>query len=320
MAAITPTENTGLIVDEFIRYAQNHLTTVKGLIDTNSIYQVGPATIIQPGKIFWTGYTVTPALPSQQFTQDDFPKNDETDNMFSVPLEQEEGFFGVSEGQVDEEIQNAEDDGVKVIGTDDAFTIGTFNQGKPFVTGFKGAGAGGFSSGFSGAVTVNLGALNLGAPWPQLSAQFIGKNEGFTQNASWDVNAYRLGFGTDRIIGADGNIRKVAAGDTTTVDSALKMLQYEVVNAYKARLVGNASYQIPEATFNALNDRQKAALISYVYNVGSLSKKPEIATAIKNGNYAQAAQLIKSGPITGGGTVYPGLIRRRAEEATLFSS
>ena len=191
-----------------------------------------------------------------------------------------------------------------------------FSEGKPFVSGFRGGG--GFTAGFSGAVTVDLGALDLSADWVTLSSKFVGKNEGFAQKATWDVNAYRLGFGSDKIIGADGKIRDVVVGDVTSVDAALKMLQYELSVSYKSRLVGTGATKISEATFNSLNNKQKAALISYVYNVGSL--RPGIAEAIRNGNLASAAQQIQAGPVTAGGQTLAGLVRRRAEEATLFSS
>ena len=314
MAAINPTENTGLIVDEFIRYAQSHLTTVMGTINTTSLYPGVPATP-GPGVIIWTGYTVEPATPSQQFTEDDFPKTEETEQQFSTRMEEEEQIpIGVEEVEIDIVLDDIANEPFRVSNTEDAYTIGTFNQGKPFVSGFRGGG--GFSPGFSGAINVDLGALNLGAEWTALAAQFIGKKEGFTAKATWDVNAYRLGFGSDKILGADGTTRKVQVGDTTTTDAALKMLQYEVAGPYKNRLVGNGATQIPQATFDALNNKQKAALLSYVYNCGSL--RVGIANAVKSGNLSSAAAQIKEGPITGGGKVYPGLVKRRAEEAALF--
>jgi putative chitinase len=62
MSAVRPTDNTGVIVDEFIRYATQHLTTVTGVISTTSLYP--PLGTPGPGIINWTGYTVTPAAPS----------------------------------------------------------------------------------------------------------------------------------------------------------------------------------------------------------------------------------------------------------------
>lgn len=57
MAAITPTQQTALIVDEFINYATAHLLTVGGTITGTAVYPGVPAT---PGPIVlpWTGYVV----------------------------------------------------------------------------------------------------------------------------------------------------------------------------------------------------------------------------------------------------------------------
>lgn len=62
MSAIKPTSQTELIVDEFIRYANQHLTTVSGLITTISTYP--PAGTPGPGIIPWTGYFVPPSVPT----------------------------------------------------------------------------------------------------------------------------------------------------------------------------------------------------------------------------------------------------------------
>jgi GH24 family phage-related lysozyme (muramidase) len=338
MAAINPTNNTGLIVDEFISYATNHLNSVEGVISTVSLYAAGPPPspiqVPGPGIINWKGYFISPSTKSTIVTQDDFkPKEDVEDHNSARPTKEENIQTGTTEEEIDKKIEEEGDFSVLDIEESDIQTGEIkFNQGKPFVTGFKGGGGGGFSSGFSGAVSVDLGDLDLSADWITIAAKFIGKNEGFTERATWDVNAYRLGFGTENIIGSDGKVRKVlpdpsyykqtgekvpANGDTTTVEAALKMLQYEVSTTFKNRLVGNFDYQIPEATFNSLNDRQKAALISYVYNVGSL--RVGIATALKAGNLSSAVAQIQAGPVTPE-KYRVGLQRRRNEEASLFSA
>jgi len=56
MAAIRPTKNTGLIVDEFLRYANEHLSTITGTIYTTSNFP--PTGQPGPGFIQWKGYTV----------------------------------------------------------------------------------------------------------------------------------------------------------------------------------------------------------------------------------------------------------------------
>jgi hypothetical protein len=57
MSAIRPTKNTGLIVDEFLRYANEHLSTITGTIYTTSNYP--PLGQPGPGFIQWQGYSVS---------------------------------------------------------------------------------------------------------------------------------------------------------------------------------------------------------------------------------------------------------------------
>jgi predicted chitinase len=62
MSAIDPTNNTGLIIDDFINYAISHLSTIGGVINTTSLYP--PLQTPGPAVILWQGYTVAPATPS----------------------------------------------------------------------------------------------------------------------------------------------------------------------------------------------------------------------------------------------------------------
>jgi GH24 family phage-related lysozyme (muramidase) len=334
MSAINPTDNTALIVDEFISYAINHLNSVKGTISTISLYTAGPppspVQIPGPGILNWTGYFVSPSTPTKVVTQDDFKPKEAVDDHNSVRATKEENNInGLTENEIDKFIAEGQQPLDVSTSTDTEFGELKLNTGKPFVSGFR-SGAGGFQGG--GGTKVDLGNLDLSAPWLELAAKFVGKNEGFTDKATWDVNAYRLGFGSDKILGADGNVRDVqppasyhkqtgekipANGDRTTVEAALKMLQYELAGPYKNRLVGTGGSKIPEATFDALNNKQKAALISYVYNVGSL--RPGIAAAIRAGQLSSAVTQIQAGPVTPE-QYREGLTRRRNEEASLFST
>jgi hypothetical protein len=62
MSALPPNKNTLILINEFISYAQSHLGTVSGLIQTISQYP--PPAPPAPGFISWTGYTVAPAGPA----------------------------------------------------------------------------------------------------------------------------------------------------------------------------------------------------------------------------------------------------------------
>jgi len=95
-----------------------------------------------------------------------------------------------------------------------------------------------------------------------LCAALIGYFEGFTATAAWDVNAYRIGFGSD----TEGpECVKVTHGMTTTRTRALENL--------KARLGAferTARDQVgPE--FDKLHANAQAALVSFAYNYGRLT-------------------------------------------------
>jgi surface antigen len=61
---ISPTNSTGIIVDQFIMAATIHLNTISGIINTISMYPSAPSPFPAPGVIMWTGYIVQPAGPS----------------------------------------------------------------------------------------------------------------------------------------------------------------------------------------------------------------------------------------------------------------
>jgi GH24 family phage-related lysozyme (muramidase) len=192
---------------------------------------------------------------------------------------------------------------------------------------YKGRPGGGSSSGSGGSSSreqsrgeVNIGNIDLTAGWVDIAVAFISKKEGFTPTAKWDINKYRLGYGTDKIF-VDGKIRETnqkAPFETTTKEAATQVLKFEVATTYKKRVIGTGPNKISEAQWEALSDPAKAALISFVYNVGSLYKV--IVAAINEGNLTLAAQRIEEGPKTAGGKELKGLVKRRKEEALLFSS
>ena len=329
MAAIQPTDNTGLIVDEFISYATNHLNSVKGTIYTVSLFEAGPppspVQIPGPGVLNWNGYFIAPSTRTQLVTEDDFVPKENADEQESVkPTAEESIKNGTTEEQIDLKFFELDSgQSINVSTSDDEFGEIKFNQGKPFVSGFRAGGGGGFSSGGSGIINVDLGALDLSADWITLAAKFIGKNEGFAKAAINDEGNPRLGFGTDKILDpTTGKIRTVKYGDTTTIENALKVLQYEVAETYKNRLVGSGNSKISQADFDALNNKQKAACLSFVYNCGSFANYPNIPAAIRAKDYAKAATGLLNGPTRGAktGQLYEGLVRRRKEEATLFST
>jgi hypothetical protein len=78
MSIIDPTKNTGIIVDDFITYAQSHLTTISGIVNVTAIYPPGPPPA--PGAVQWQGYNVAGARRSEQLgtaEDQDTPEGDD---------------------------------------------------------------------------------------------------------------------------------------------------------------------------------------------------------------------------------------------------
>jgi len=169
---------------------------------------------------------------------------------------------------------------------------------------------------------LTISNVDMSRDWATIATQYLAKKEGFTEAASNDEGNLRLGYGTDKILDPGATtLRLVKAGDRTTREQAAKVLEMQVRTTYKDKVVGTGDAQITEADWNALNDRQRAACVSFVYNCGSFGFYPHIPAAIRAKNYIAAANGILNGPIGGAesGNVYSGLVRRRAEEAGMFA-
>lgn len=145
------------------------------------------------------------------------------------------------------------------------------------------------------------------------AVDLLTKFEGFTSRASWDVNAYRLGFGSDTITFSDGTYRKVVKGDTTNKENAKKDLARRI-----PQFVKRIKNQIGIETFDKLGDNTKAAVISIAYNYGNVphkairealkrNKKDEIAKVWIDSTYNDNSKL--------GPNIQKGLRNRRQKEA-----
>ena len=432
MAAINPTDNTSLIVDEFIQHATTHLLSVSGIVNTLSLYP--PIPTPSPGIVNWTGYTIPPATYTKTEIRDRIILNEilakpndgsiqiETDPEINKQFNENKGAIegykvdpdagGFSDGVDDLVVSNIVapaalpaslvyqdigNTGATAAATGNQSDVGESNEDDELTEEFDLSGDGkdiprtfptfpppppppsqGDGGTYTGGATVPLGKLSVvtGGPtitignkanfgltreeflkklnfadgltisgvdmsrdWATIATQYISKKEGFGGRAKWDVNAYRLGYGTDKILD-NGTLRVVrpdaayhkrtkeeepANGDRTTVEDALKVLEMQIRTTYKDAVVGTGDVKITEADWNALNDRQRAGLVSFVYNCGSFKFATSIPKAIKAKDYIAAANGILNGAITGKNTTtnvtetYEGLIRRRAEEAGIFA-
>jgi GH24 family phage-related lysozyme (muramidase) len=180
------------------------------------------------------------------------------------------------------------------------------------------SGTGMFSGG--GAFPSNLGPSPVaGGPWQEVAARIISKNEGFISKAAWDVNAYRVGYGTDTII-KNGQLITVGANTTVTQAEAIQTLANYSIPNFAKQIIKD----LGQSNWDKLNDNQKAALVSLGYNVGAYyisarSYGREIKKLVAAGNLQEAGKVIfTQGPKSAGGKYLEGLERRRREESALF--
>jgi len=154
------------------------------------------------------------------------------------------------------------------------------------------------------------------------AAVFIAKKESFTQTASWDVNAYRLGYGSDTITFNDGTYRTVRVGDSTTVANAQKDLARRI-KQFEEKIITYLYNKngITRQQWNDLPDPAKAGLISFAYNYGNIVKN-SIREAIKTGDVDKIADAVVSSTVNDmkGTIYYNGLRKRRKEEAAMIRS
>lgn len=113
------------------------------------------------------------------------------------------------------------------------------------------------------------------------AASMVKGFESFISKAKWDVNAYRVGFGSDTVTRANGEIEKVTKDTVVTLEDAQRDLSRRLVE-----FQDGIQTAIGADTWRSLNDAQQAALTSIAYNYGSLPKR--IVAAIQDGGGPEA--------------------------------
>lgn len=149
------------------------------------------------------------------------------------------------------------------------------------------------------------------------AADFIKKYEGFTPTAMWDVNAYRIGHGSDTLTLPDNTFRKVVKGDTTTKDLAAKDLARRIKLDFEPKI----KKQIGEPYYSNLPEPARIALLSLAYNYGSITKKA-IIDAARTGDVVKLSDAIIESTKNDnkGKSYYNALLNRRKKEADLAKS
>lgn len=168
------------------------------------------------------------------------------------------------------------------------------------------------------------GLQGVGGGATGLAAQIIAGFEGFRETPYYDVNAYRVGYGSDTITLSDGTIRQVTEGMRITRADADRDLVRRITQEFMPA-VANA---IGQERFNGLDPRQQAVLTSLAYNFGLGAFAPGeslagVAEAVRNGSaegVADAIRALGSSQFDPNSDTGRGLIARRNREAALFES
>jgi GH24 family phage-related lysozyme (muramidase) len=138
-----------------------------------------------------------------------------------------------------------------------------------------------------------------------LSHDLIRKKELFSSNTYWDVNHYRVGYGSDTITDSNGNVITVRKGMTVTKADAERDLNRRIKNT-QSKIIDKVG-----GNWNSYDENTRAALTSVSYNYGSLPNN--VVTAARSGDKKLISSSIMALRGHNGGVN----AKRRMEEANL---
>ena len=143
---------------------------------------------------------------------------------------------------------------------------------------------------------------------PPAALEMVARHEGYRATAyKCPAGVWTIGYGTTRW----SNGQAVRDGDGPVDQFAAKRLLM-----HDLRWAADA---VRDLVTVELTEHQRSALISFVYNVGRKAFSNSTLLGLLNaGDYRGAAEQFERWN-KGGGKVLPGLVARRAEEASLFS-
>lgn len=118
------------------------------------------------------------------------------------------------------------------------------------------------------------------------AADVIRGFEGYRTAPYWDVNAYRVGYGSDTITKADGTVVRVTQGMTVTREDAERDLARRINTEFVPGIIN----VVGQEKWDALPEPAKAALASVAYNYGSLPFR--VANAVIAGDIEGIASAV----------------------------
>lgn len=140
------------------------------------------------------------------------------------------------------------------------------------------------------------------------AAKLIAHFEGFRSKAYFDVNHSRVGFGSDTMTSAAGQVSEVTRDSVTTVADAMRDLTRRI-----AEIQTGIINDVGADAYNKLSEETRASLISVAYNYGQLPKR--LIGAIQTGDPTTIAAGVEGLADDNGGINRD---RRMAEAANIL--
>lgn len=124
----------------------------------------------------------------------------------------------------------------------------------------------------------------------QRASQVLRQFEGFIARPKWDVNHLRVGYGSDTITTASGQVVTVTAGMVVTKEDAERDLQRRITSEFMPA----ARAKVGAEAWDKLPPDAQAVLTSLAYNYGSLGKLPTVVNAARAGDLSAMASAIEA--------------------------
>lgn len=129
-----------------------------------------------------------------------------------------------------------------------------------------------------------------------LTTEIIREHEGFRSTPYWDVNNWRIGYGSDTITLSDGSVKRLSSDPNDKPD--LRVTREDAERDLARRIPefqqdGVIAY-VGQDAWDALTAEAKAAVTSLAYNYGGLGELPSLRKAIKTGDMTKVANAIEA--------------------------
>ena len=127
--------------------------------------------------------------------------------------------------------------------------------------------------------------INKSSTWKEMAEKSLIKFEGFKGEAYWDVDHYRVGYGTDTLYDESGKPIEVTQNTVVSKEQALKSLRKRITEDF-VPIIKNSLGD----SWDGLSDHAKAATVSITYNYGRVPER--IRGALKSGDSNAIANAI----------------------------